>query len=591
MFTAASSAQPTAFQRFLGLVRPQARQIVLGVALILLATAVTLPAPWILKLVIDDALPARDTHKLAALLALFTGLFVARGLLTLWRNRVLQYAAMRITCDMRIALFRHMQTLSLRYFDANQTGKVVTRIAQDTGELYNLTNNFLINLIADTVTVVGVLCFLYWVEWRLALAVTLVLPLFVVNYLYNRRKMKQEARTHRDNWDQVMGFLQERVAAARVVKSFGRETAEGDAFAGGINADYFNYSRIVMRNTRLGVIADILGSIGGLVVLGLGGLLVIRGEMQVGTLVAFNAYIVYVFPPIVRFVDLAAILQRANTALENIFAVFDTRPEVADDAGKPALPVPVGGEVAFSNVSFDYELEPPGRGRPRTLTDVTFRIPAGKMVAIVGPSGSGKSTIINLLARFYDVASGEVRVDGRDIRSVSIESLRRQIGIVLQDNILFSGTLEDNIKYGRPDATREQILDAARAANADEFISQLPDGYSTLVGERGSKLSGGQRQRVAIARAILKDPRILIFDEATSALDTQSERLIQQAMDRLMKDRTTFVIAHRLSTIQRADIILVMEQGRLVETGRHDELVHRGGLYSRLHALQFQEPV
>ena len=589
--SSAESRSPTAFQRFLGLVRPQAGQIAFGVVLILLATAVTLPAPWIFKLVIDDALPSKDVEKLGFLLALFAGLFVARALLTLWRNRVLQYAGMRVTCDLRIALFRHLQSLSLRYFDANQTGKVISRITQDTGELYGLTNNFLINLIADSVTVVGVLCFLYWVEWRLALAVTLVLPLFVINYLHNRRKMKTEARLHRDNWDQVVGFVQERVAAARVVKSFGREEAEVDAFASGINADYFNFSRIVLRNTRLSVIADMLASLGGMIVLGLGGWFVIRGEMQVGTLVAFNAYIVYVFPPIVRFVDLSTVFQRANAALENIFAIFDTRPEIADDLGKPALPAPARGEVEFVNVSFDYDLEPPGRGRPRTLTEVSFTIPAGRMVAIVGPSGSGKTTLINLIARFYDPASGEVRVDGIDIRSVSVGSLRSQIGIVLQDNVLFSGTLEDNIKYGRPDATREQILDAATVANAHEFIVKLPDGYSTVVGERGSKLSGGQRQRVAIARAILKDPRILIFDEATSALDTQSERLIQQAMERLMKGRTTFVIAHRLSTIQMADTILVMDAGRLVESGRHEELVARGGLYSRLHALQFQEPV
>ena len=591
MASANSSLQPTPLQRGLALIRPQAAKILLGVALILLATAVTLPAPWIFKLVIDDALPAGDLRHLTTLLVAFSGLFIARAVLTLWRNRVLQYAAMRITCDLRIALFRHLQTLSLRYFDANQTGKVISRISQDTGELYNLTNNFLINLIADSVTVVGVLCFLFYVEWRLALAVTLVLPFFALNYLYNRRKMKLEARAHRDNWDQVMGFLQERVAATRVVKSFNREASETGVFATGINADYIHFSKIVMRNTRLAVIADVLGSIGALIVLGFGGWLVVRGEMQVGTLVAFNAYIVYIFPPIVRFVDLAAVLQRANTSLENIFGVFDTKPEVADDAGKPALPAPVRGDVEFANVSFDYDLEPPGRGRPRTLTDVSFHIPAGRMVAIVGPSGSGKSTLINLIARFYDPASGEVRVDGRDIRDVSVESLRSQIGIVLQESVLFSGTLEDNIKYGRPDATREQILDAATAANAHEFISKLPDGYATVVGERGSKLSGGQRQRIAIARAILKDPRLLIFDEATSALDTQSERLIQQAMERLLKGRTTFVIAHRLSTIQMADTILVMEAGRLVEQGRHDELVVRGGLYSKLNALQFQEPV
>ncbi|TAG27587.1 MAG: ABC transporter ATP-binding protein [Verrucomicrobia bacterium] len=572
------------------MVRPQAAKIGFGVVLILAATVVTLPAPWIFKLIIDDALPARDLRHLAGLLVVFTALFIARGLLTLWRNRVLQYAAMRITCDLRIALFRHLQSLSLRYFDANQTGKVISRVTQDTGELYNLTNNFLITLIADSVTVVGVLAFLYWVEWRLALAVTLVLPLFVINYLYNRQKMKQEARVHRDNWDHVMGFLQERVAAARVVKSFGREHAEGDAFASGVNADYLNYSRIVIRNTRLGVIADVLGSLGGLIVLAFGGWLVIQGDMQVGTLVAFNAYIVFVFPPIVRFVDLSAIFQRANTSLENIFAIFDTRPEIADEVGKPALPSPTRGSVTFTEVSFDYDVVAPGRGRPRTLSGVSFHVPAGHMVAIVGPSGSGKSTLVSLLARFYDVAAGEILVDGYDTRAVSIESLRSQVGIVLQENILFSGSIEENIKYSRPDATREQILAAAGAANADEFVAKLPDGYSTVVGERGAQLSGGQRQRVAIARAILKDPRILIFDEATSALDTQSERLIQQAMERLMKGRTTFVIAHRLSTIQRADCILVMDQGRLVESGRHDELIHRGGLYYRLHALQFQNP-
>jgi len=591
MAFANTSSQPTSLQRGLALIRPQAGKIIFGVVLILLATAVTLPAPWIFKLVIDDALPAGDLRHLGLLLVAFTALFIARAFLTLWRNRVLQYAAMRITCDLRIALFRHLQSLSLRYFDANQTGKVISRISQDTGELYNLTNNFLINLIADSVTVVGVLCFLFYVEWRLALAVTLVLPFFAFNYLYNRSKMKREARAHRDNWDHVMGFLQERVAATRVVKSFNRENSETSVFADGINADYVHFSKIVMRNTRLAIIADVLGSIGALIVLGFGGWLVARGEMQIGTLVAFNAYIVFIFPPIVRFVDLAAILQRANTALENIFAVFDTKPEIADDVGKPALHNPVRGDVDFVNVSFDYDLGPPGRGRPRTLTEVNFNIPAGRMVAIVGPSGSGKSTLINLIARFYDPASGEVRVDGVSICSVSIDSLRIQIGIVLQESVLFSGTLEDNIKYGRPDATREQILDAATAANAHEFISKLPDGYATVVGERGSKLSGGQRQRIAIARAILKDPRILIFDEATSALDTQSERLIQQAMERLMKGRTTFVIAHRLSTIQKADIILVMDAGRLVESGCHDELVARGGLYSKLHALQFQEPV
>ena len=578
----------TTFQRFLALTLPHRWRIALGVLLILAASLLTLPAPWIFKLILDDALPRHDLRRLGWLLVTFTVLFVLKGWLTLVRNRVLQFSAMRIVCDLRIALFAHLQTLSLRYFDANQTGKIASRITQDTNEVYQLTNGFLINLIADSVTVLGVLGFLFWVEWRLALAVTLVLPLFAINYLYNRRKMREESRVHRDNWDNVVGFLQERVAAARVVKSFTREAAETNAFASGINADYLNYSSIVMRNTRLSVVADLLGSLGALIVLGYGGWLVVQGAMQIGTLVAFNAYIVFVFPPIVRFVDLAAVFQRANTSLENMWALLDTKPEIADRPGVRALPA-VRGEVEFRRVCFDYETESPGPGRPRTLTDVSFLVPAGKVVAIVGPSGSGKSTIVNLVARFYDVASGAVLVDGQDVREVTVESLRRQIGIVLQENVLFSGTLEDNIKYGRSEATRAEVQAAALAANAHEFIEKLPDGYATVVGERGAKLSGGQRQRIAIARAILRDPRILIFDEATSALDTQSERLIQQAMERLMNGRTAFVIAHRLSTIQNADIILVMEQGRLAEHGTHAELLARGGIYAKLHALQFRE--
>ena len=576
------------FWRFLELTKPYRWHLLFGVALIFVATLLMLPAPWILKLIIDEALPRKDMHLLLKLLVAFTVLFVLRAWLTLMRNRMMQFSAMRLVCDLRIKLFTHLQSLSLRYFDTNQTGRTIGRISQDTGEVYNLTNGFIINIIADSVTVLCVLGFLYWIEWHLALAVTAVLPLFVFNYLHHRKRMRQESRAHRDNWDKVMGFLNERVAAARVVKSFAKEHEEIASFAGGINADYFNYSRIVLRNTKLAVVADLLASLGALVVLGFGGWLVMQRRLDVGELVAFNAYITFIFPPIVRFADLNTIFQRASTSLENIFTMLDTKPEVSDLPGARALPV-LRGEVEFRDVGFDYELERPGGGRPRTLTNVNFAIPAGKIVAIVGPSGSGKSTIINLIARFYDVASGAVLVDGIDIRTITTDSLRKQTGIVLQESVLFSGTLEDNIKYGRPDATREQILDASVAANAHEFIANLPDGYATVVGERGSKLSGGQRQRIAIARAILKDPRILIFDEATSALDTASERLIQQAMERLMKNRTSFIIAHRLSTIQQADIILVMDQGRLVEMGTHAELLTKNGLYSHLHALQFKE--
>jgi len=505
------------------------------------------------------------------------------------RNRVLQNAAMRLVCDLRIRLFAHLQTLSLRYFDDNHTGETVSRVSQDTGEVYTLTNGFLINLIADSVTVVVVVGFLFYVDWRLATATCAVMPLFVVNYLYNRRRMREESRRHRQNWDKVMGFLHEKVSSARVIKSFVREQGEISTFSSGINEDFFNYSRIVMRNTKLAVIADLLGSVGALIVLGYGGWLVVKGEMGVGTLVAFNAYIAYVFPPIVRFVDLATIFQRAITGLENVFKLLDTKPEIADAVDAVPLPL-LKGDVEFRNVSFDYRLDSAVPGGPRTLRDVNFRIEAGQVAAIVGPSGSGKSTLINLLARFYDPASGAVLVDGFNIKAAAANSFRRQIGIVLQENVLFSGTLEDNLKYGKPEATREEIIDAARTANAHDFIVALPDGYSTVVGERGAQMSGGQRQRIAIARAIIKNPRILIFDEATSALDLASERLIQEAMERVMNGRTTFIIAHRLSTIQKADRILVMDQGRLFEQGTHSELLALGGLYARLYALQFKDP-
>lgn len=577
------------FFRFLGLCRPHAAKIVLGVALILLATFLTLPAPWILKLIIDKALPSKDLHLLAQLLAVFTVLFLLRAWLTMVRNRVLQNAAMRLVCDLRIRLFAHLQTLSLRYFDDNHTGETVSRVSQDTGEVYTLTNGFLINLIADSVTIVVVVGFLFYVDWKLATATCAVMPLFVINYLYNRRRMREESRKHRQNWDKVMGFLHEKVSSARVIKSFVREQGEISTFTSGINEDFFNYSRIVMRNTKLAVVADLLGSVGALIVLGYGGWLVVKGEMGVGTLVAFNAYIAYVFPPIVRFVDLATIFQRAITGLENVFKLLDTKPEVADIESAIPLP-PLKGDVEFRNVSFDYAMEAASPRGPRTLRNVNFSIKAGEIAAIVGPSGSGKSTIINLLARFYDPASGAVLVDGYDLRTAVADSFRRQIGIVLQENILFSGTLEDNLKYGKPEATRGEIIEAAKTANAHDFIIALPDGYSTVVGERGAQLSGGQRQRIAIARAILKNPRILIFDEATSALDLASERLIQEAMERVMQGRTTFIIAHRLSTIQKASRILVMDQGRLAEQGTHAELLALEGLYARLHALQFKEP-
>jgi subfamily B ATP-binding cassette protein MsbA len=382
-----------------------------------------------------------------------------------------------------------------------------------------------------------------------------------------------------------MSFLHERIASTRLVRAFAMEGVEVESFEKRIEADFTNFNRISWRTTLLTVGADFISGIGLFVVLAYGSWLVMQpdGGLSIGQLTAFLFYLGLLYAPITRIVDSNAIRQQAATSLEKIFALLDTQPHIPKNDSLPALP-PIVGEVRFEDVSFAY------RPQHTTLHSLNFVVPPGEMFALVGPSGSGKSTLITLLARFYDPTSGRILIDGKNIRDFNVHSLRRQIGIVMQENILFSGTIADNIRYGRPEATNAEMIQAARAAHADEFISQLTHGYETWLGERGVQLSGGQRQRIAIARMVLKNPRILILDEATSALDTESERLVQAALESLMEKRTSIVIAHRLSTIVKADRILVLDQGRVVEEGKHQELLRANGLYSRLHNPHFPTP-
>jgi subfamily B ATP-binding cassette protein MsbA len=379
-----------------------------------------------------------------------------------------------------------------------------------------------------------------------------------------------------------MGFLHERIASARLVKSFSMEETEISRFNRGVEQDFNNYNQVTLYNTRLFVIADMISSFGGLLVLLYGGWMTIQGQMSIGQLVEFNTYIGFIYTPIVQLADLNQIIDRAIVGLEKIYAIMDTPSAVSDAPNAEDLP-PMQGRVEFKDVHFSYN------AGHEILRDINLTVEPGQMVALVGPSGSGKSTLINLLTRFYDVDAGVITVDGKDIRKVRIKSLRRQIGIVMQENLLLSGELMDNIRYGHPEATFEEVVEAAKAANAHNFIMGLPRGYHTLLGERGVKLSGGQRQRVAIARALLTNPRILIFDEATSSLDTESERLIQEAMETFMHNRTVLVIAHRLSTILKADKIVVLKDGNIVEHGSHADLLEKNGVYRKLYDLQFQE--
>lgn len=550
--------------------------------LLLIAAGFDLIRPWLIGRIVDGAAKVQPWATVMWPLGFFLLSVLGRSISILSRNYYTQQTGMRITCDLRVDLFRHLQSLSLRFYDSRHTGKIVHRISGDTAAIHSLVTGASVNFIGDIITIIGVLVVLANAHWPLAVVTYTLLPLFVFNYLWHRRRLRVESRTHRRNWDRVMSFLHERIASTRLVRAFATEGTEIESFRQRIEADYVNYSRVVWRNSLLSVGADFLTGIGVFVVLGYGSWLVMngKGELTIGQLTAFLFYLGLLYTPIIRVVDSNAIVQQAATALEKIFALLDTKPHIPENEKLPQLPK-LDGSITFDHVSFAY------RPQHTTLHDLSFRANPGETIALVGPSGSGKTTVITLLARFYDPTAGRILLDDLDIRDYNVQSLRRQIGIVMQDNILFSGTIAENIRYGRPEATDEEMYEAAKAANAHEFIVQSPQGYGAMLGERGMQLSGGQRQRLAIARVILKNPKILILDEATSALDTESERLVQEALERLMEKRTSIVIAHRLSTIVNASRILVLKAGRIEEQGRHDELLKKGGLYHHLHKLQF----
>jgi len=534
--------------------------------------------------VLDALIPqgTKGRHAIIPLLILYALLLLARAISLLTRNHLMQTTGMRVTCDLRIAIFSHLQKLSLRFYEERQTGRVVARVTEDAASMHMLVTGASVSLIGEMTMAAGVLVLIFFLNWKIALLSVLIVPLFIFNYFWHRRRMRMESRRHRRNWSKVVGFLNERIANNRVVRAFATETLEEDSFRGGINADFANYNRVTWRNTLLGTIADFLSGTGTLLALALGAVLVLRHQFSTGELFAFLGYLAQLYGPIVRVFETNAILQAGVTSMERIFAILDTQPHIPENDALPELPR-INGRIEFRDVSFAYRI---GQA---TLDHVSFIVAPGEMVALVGPSGAGKSTIITLLARFYDPTGGEVRIDDRPITGFNVQSGRRQIGIVMQDNILFSGTIAENIRYGRPDANFDEVVAAAKAVNCDEFIRDLRNGYEARVGERGVSLSGGQRQRLAIARVLLRDPRILILDEATSALDSHSERLIQDATEKLMENRTALVIAHRLSTVVNADRILVMDGGRIVDSGRHEELLARPGLYRELYQLQFAE--
>lgn len=486
----------------------------------------------------------------------------------------------RLVFDLRRRLYSHIQRLSLSFFDSRQVGSIGSRVLSDISEAQRLISGGVITLAIDTVALAFTLLVLFQMEWRLTLIAFLVMPGYVATLVYLNPRIRRASREIQEKFSQISGTVYESLAGIQVVQAFTQERAGERQF---VHETHGHFDRLMGRtrlNAMLTFWTTFLTGLGTILLLWWGGVLVINGHLTPGRLVQFYSYVAYLYGPLSRFADLNQVYQQSMASVDRVFEILDTEPDVTESPD-PHRDVPLTGRVRFENVSFGYKPE------RIVLKGVSLAVEPGQMVAFVGPSGSGKTTLTKLLLRFYDVTDGVIRFDGHDIRDLPLRELRQQVGVVLQEPVLFTGSVRDNILFGRPSATEAEVIAAAKAANAHDFISALAEGYDTRVGERGSHLSGGQRQRISIARALLKDPTILILDEATSALDSESERLIQEALERLMRGRTSFVIAHRLSTIINASQIVVLDQGRIVEQGTHEELLVRNGLYAELCAKQF----
>ncbi len=608
------------FLRFLAFARPYKWRLLVCLALMFLSVGLTMPMPMIMGKFIDKVKkisvlwdqqhaaaegkveqsaegdkpvkppdPREMEHAksqaflfLIIVCAILIGLRLSGATISFVHRLTIQYVGQRVLFDLRNRIYRHLQKLSMRYYETRQSGRIMARLLYDVEAVQSILSGSLIDIVTSTVTLTIAIIILFWLQWKLALIVVTVLPLYALNFAILRRRIRSASSDVREKWSDLSGNLWERIAGVKIVRSFVREKHETRLFVQDLRENLKLNLILVRWSTTLSVVATLLTGFAAIAVMWFGGRMIIfSGEMSIGELSAFNGYMAWTYSPITTLVRVNDTVQRVLAAIERVFETLDTIPEVTDKPDALKLDQ-VAGEIRFEHVDFAYE---PGQ---LVLEDIDFVAEPGKMIALVGPSGGGKSSLVSLIPRFYDPVDGRVLLDGHDLRDIKMSSLRQHIGMVLQETFLFSGTLRENIKYGKPDATDDEVIQAAIAANAHDFIMEFPDGYETEIGERGARLSGGQRQRISIARAILRNPKILILDEATSSLDSEAEALIQQALDALMKGRTTFAIAHRLSTVMNADEILVIEDGKIVERGTHGELATAGGTYERLCEVQFK---
>lgn len=577
----------SSMKRYMKFVKPYYWQIALTIFIGIFKFAIPLFIPLLIKIVIDDIIGAEalsDAEKLSQLYLWLGGtaivFFLLRPPIEYFRQYYAQYVSNKILYDIRGYLYSHLQRLSLRYYANTRAGEIISRVINDVEQTKNFVMIGLMNVWLDVATILIAIIIMLTMDVSLTIVALLAFPFYAFSVKYFFGRLRDLTRERSQALANVQSYLHERVQGMSIIKSFALEKHEEKIFNN--TNDQFLEKAIdhTKWNAKAFAVVNTITDVAPLLVIGYAGYQVIQGNLTLGTMVAFIAYIERLYNPLRRLVNSSTTLVQSLASMDRVFEMVDEEYDVTDKQGARNLGR-VDGKLEFHNVSFHYN-----DGGSEVLSNLNFTVRPGETVAFVGMSGGGKSTIVSLIPRFYDATEGTIRMDGHDLRDVTIHSLRDQIGLVLQDSILFSESVKENILMGKPDATDEEVIAAAKAANAHEFIENLPEGYDTKVGERGVKLSGGQKQRIAISRVFLKDPAILILDEATSALDLESEALIQDSLERLAHDRTTLMVAHRLSTITHADQILVIDNGQLAEQGTHEELLKKRGVYYKLFQVQ-----
>ncbi|MCV9886039.1 ABC transporter ATP-binding protein [Metabacillus halosaccharovorans] len=575
-----------AVRRYMAFVKPYRLQIVGTIIIGVIKFSIPLLMPLLIRHVVDNIIggtgtDAEKTKELLTIMGIMFVLFVViRPPVEYYRQYFAQWTASKILYDIRDQLFTHLQKLSLRYYANTRAGEIISRVINDVEQTKNFVITGLMNVWLDIVTIIIAVGIMMSMNVKLTLVSIILFPFYGLSVKYFYGKLRHLTRVRSQALAEVQGHLHERVQGMPVIRSFATEEFEQGQFAKE-NSNFLGKALDhTSWNAKTFAIVNTLTDIAPLIVIAFAGYQVIHGDLTIGTMVAFIAYIEQLYNPLRRLINSSTTLTQAFASMDRVFEFIDVPYEVVDKPNAKKADQ-VKGEVEFKHISFRYHEK-----EPLIIENLSLRVNKGETVALVGMSGGGKSTLVSLLPRFYDVTEGQILLDNRDIRDYEAQSLREQIGMVLQDTFLFSNTVRENILIGKPDATEEEVVQAAKAANAHEFILKLPNGYETRVGERGVKLSGGQKQRVSIARVFLKNPPILILDEATSALDLESEHLIQEALEKLAKERTTFIVAHRLSTITHADKIVLIEDGRIVEQGTHQDLMQKEGHYYNLFQIQ-----